>query len=358
MRRYGYKCGLVTGLVLFSLGTFLFLPCAYKRSYPLFLFALFVIASGLGFLETGANPLVAQLGDPESAVRRLNFSQAFNPLGAITGVLIGTVFIFSGIELSGADIAHLKLVGTYDAYLELETMRVITPYLVLGIVVVLWTLFILRTPFPAIAVESLENTRSQQGNYWELFRYPHFLLAVAAQFCYMGAQVGTWSYFIQYVQDYTHLPERAGGYLLTGTLVGFGVGRFASSYWMRVIQPNLLMGFFAVTNVALVMVGILFPGWIGLWTIFLTSFFMSLMFPTIFALGIKDLGLNTKAGASILVMAIIGGGVFTPLVGLVFQATRSMATAMTVPLGCYICVALYAFWGSRIAPLTSNKSQI
>ena len=353
MRRYGYKFGLITGLVLYSIGTFMFLPAAGARSYSLFLLALFVIASGLGFLETGAN-----IGDPESAVRRLNFSQAFNPLGSIIGVLIGTFFIFSGIELKAADIARLKLAGTYVAYLQHETMRVIAPYLVLGVVVLVWALLILRTPFPAIAGARSSDSEEPQGSYRELLRYPHFLLAVVAQFCYVGAQVGTWSYFIQYVQDYTHLPEKAAGYFLTGTLAGFGVGRFASSHWMKVMRANMLMGMFAIINVGLVTIGVLFPGWIGLWAIFLTSFFMSLMFPTIFALGIRDLGPNTKAGASLIVMAIIGGAVFTPLIGLAFQATKSMAVAMVVPLLCYIAVAGYAFWGSKLAPFADHGTAL
>ncbi|MGA8671871.1 MAG: L-fucose:H+ symporter permease [Terracidiphilus sp.] len=350
MRRFGYRTGLITGLLLYSTGTFLFLPAAQARSYALFLIALFVIASGLGFLETGANPLIAQLGAAESAVRRLNFSQAFNPLGAITGVLIGTLFIFSGVELKPAQIARLKLAGTYSAYLQQETMRVIVPYLVLGVVVLLWAFLIYRTPFPAIAGAQSTNSDEPRGSYRELLRYPHFLLAVLAQFCYVGAQVGTWSYFIQYVQDYTHMPEKIAGYFLTGTLAGFGVGRFGSSHWMKVVSASRLMGLFAVANIALVAVGILLPGWIGLWAIFLTSFFMSLMFPTIFALGIRGLGVNTKSGASLLVMSIIGGAVFTPMMGLVFQKTHSMAFAMIVPLVCYLCVAYYAFWGSKIPP--------
>ncbi|MGA8042476.1 MAG: L-fucose:H+ symporter permease [Terracidiphilus sp.] len=350
MRRFGYKTGLVTGLLLYSVGTMCFLPAALERSYGMFLFALFVIASGLGFLETGANPLIAQLGAPESAVRRLNFSQAFNPLGAISGVLIGTLFIFSGVELGAPQIAQMKLAGTYDAYLQHETMRVIAPYLVLGAVVLVWALFIVRTPFPAIAGPQERGTNEPRGSYGELLRYPHFLFAVFAQFCYVGAQVGTWSYFIQYVQDYTHLPEKTAGYLLTGTLAGFGVGRFGSSHWMKRVRANRLMGLFAAINLVLVTLAVLLPGWVGMWSIFLTSFFMSLMFPTIFALGLHGLGRNTKAGASLLVMAIIGGAVFTPVMGWVFQATHSMARAMGVVLFCYLVVGLFAVKGSELRP--------
>jgi FHS family L-fucose permease-like MFS transporter len=350
MRRFGYKTGLVTGLMLYSIGTMCFLPAALERSYAMFLFALFVIASGLGFLETGANPLIAQLGNAESAVRRLNFSQAFNPLGAITGVLIGTLFIFSGVELKAPQIAQMKLAGTYDQYLQHETMRVIAPYLLLGVVVLLWALMIVRTPFPAVAGPQVEAAGGSKGSYGELLRYPHFLFAVFAQFCYVGAQVGTWSYFIQYVQDYTHLPEKTAGYLLTGTLAGFGIGRFASSHWMKRVPAARLMGLFAAVNVVLVSLSILMPGWVGMWSIFLTSFFMSLMFPTIFALGLRGLGPNTKPGASLLVMAIIGGAVFTPVMGLVFQATHSMARAMIVVLCCYLVVGLFAGRGSELAP--------
>ena len=345
MRRSGYKAGLVTGLFLYSAGTLLFWPAALARSYGFFLFALFVIASGLAFLETGANPFIAQLGDPASSERRLNFAQAFNPLGSIAGVLIGTAFIFSGVEFTPPQVHAMKAAGRYQAYLQQETLRVIRPYLALGAAVFLWALLILRTRFPKLAGE---DERGQRGRFAALLHYPHFLQAVVAQFFYVGAQVGTWSYFIQYVQDYVHQPEKVAGYFLTGTLVAFGAGRFTATWLMKFIAPNRLMGGYALVNVVLVAVAVALPGWAGVWAIFLTSFFMSLMFPTIFALGLKELGPNTKLGGSLIVMAIIGGAVFTPLMGLVFEFTRSMAMAMVVPLGCYLFIAYFAWIGSRI----------
>jgi FHS family L-fucose permease-like MFS transporter len=219
MRKYNYKTGLVIGMLLYSCGTFLFWPAALSGKYLFFLFSLFVIASGLSFLETGANPFIAGLGNPESSERRLNFSQAFNPFGAIFGVLIGTVFIFSGIEHNQTKIEILKQSGEYTAYLQSETMRVVRPYMVLGVVVLLWAILIIRTKFPKISSE--ESSSEEKGNPRDLFRYRHFLTGVLAQFCYVGAQVGTWSYFIQYAQDYTGIAEKSAGYFLTGTLIAF-----------------------------------------------------------------------------------------------------------------------------------------
>jgi len=344
MRRFSYKAGLVTGLMLYSVGTLLFWPAAVIGKFAFFLCALFVIASGLAFLETGANPFIAQLGDPASSERRLNFSQAFNPLGAITGALVGTIFIFSGVELKGPEVEALKLAGRYQAYLQHETMRVITPYLVLGCVTLAWALMIARTRFPAIGAE--KSAGGEKGSLKELLRHRHFLIAVIAMFFYNGAQVGTWSYFIAYVQDYTHQPEKLAGYFLSGTLVAFGLGRFSATYLMQFVRPNVLMGAYALTNIILVGAGVAYPGWIGLWSIFLTSFFMSLMFPTIFALGLKELGPNTKLGGSMIVMGIVGGAVFTPIMGLI--AIHSMARAMLVPLCCYVFIAYFAFIGSKV----------
>jgi len=349
MRKRGYKAGFITGLVLFGTGACLFWPAALAGRYAFFLCALFVIASGLSFLETASNPFIAQCGDPETSARRLNFSQAFNPIGSITGVLIGTIFIFSGVELNPQQVAAMQAAGKYEAYLRQETLRVVHPYIGLGIVTFVWAVLIAMTKFPSVRGETQAGA-DDSGRVADLFRQRHFLLAVVAQFLYVGAQVGTWSYFIQYVQDYTHRPEKIAGYFLTGTLVAFGVGRFASSYVMKFIPPPTLMGAYSLINVGLVFIGVFFPGGTGLWAIFLTSFFMSLMFPTIFALGLKGLGANTKIAGSLLVMSIIGGAVMTPGMGLISEEFHSLALAYLLPLAAYAFIAYYAFRGSKASP--------
>ena len=355
MRRFGYKLGMIAGLCLLGMGTFLFWPAALVGEYWFFLLALFVIASGLSFLETASNPFIAQLGDPGSAAKRLNFSQAFNPIGAITGVFAGTLFIFSGVELSSTQIASMKAAHTYGRYLRNETLRVVDPYLVIGALAFIMAVLIWRCRFPAVAVESIDGAVAH-GRFRDLLRYPHFLTAVGAQFMYVGAQVGTWSYFIQYVQDYTHRPEKIAGYFLTGTLFAFGIGRFVSSALMGKVSASRLMGVYSVFNVLLLTVGVMVPGWTGLWSIFLSSFFMSVMYPTIFALGVEGLGDNTKIAASLIVMAIVGGAVLTPIMGLISQRGGGIANAYAVPLTAYVFVALYAFWGAHLRPFKQRQS--
>jgi MFS transporter, FHS family, L-fucose permease len=348
MRRTSYKTGFVVGLCLYACGAFLFWPAAHARSYQFFLVALFVIACGLSFLETASNPFIAQLGDAATSERRLNLAQAFNPIGSITGALIGTVFIFSGVELSGEQVATLKHDGMYQAYLRVETLRVAKPYFVIGTVALLWAVLILATKFPKIQSEHEDSAAAgagsaERGHFSELLHYPYFWLAVVAQFLYVGAQVGTWSYLITYFHDYAHVAEKAAGYYLTGSLVAFMMGRFVATALMGVVQPRVLMGVYSVINVALVAVGVVAPGWIGAWTLLLSSFFMSLMFPTIFALGLKGLGPNTKIGGSLLVMSIVGGAVFPLVMGFVSDRTHSLALAYVVPLLAYVYIAMYSF---------------
>jgi MFS transporter, FHS family, L-fucose permease len=347
-RRAGYKAGILTGLCLFGTGAVLFWPAALADRYVYFLVALFVIASGLSFLETASNPFIAEMGDPRTSERRLNFAQAFNPLGSIGGAFLGTTFIFSGIELSPDQIAALQAQHQYQAYLRSEILRVVHPYLVLAGVVFFWALLVARTRFPKVGAEQAESSphASPSPLHGRLLR-AHFIAAVIAQFLYVGAQVGTWSYFIQYAQQYTSIPEREAGYFLTGTLAAFAVGRFFSAWIMRHVLPHRLMGVYAVANTALALIAVLRPGWFGLWCLFLTSFFMSLMFPTIFALGIKELGDKTKVGGSILVMTIVGGAVLTLAMGKLSEMGHGVALGYAVPVVAYIGVALYAFFASQ-----------
>ncbi len=352
MRRFGYKSGFVIGLSLFSLGAVLFWPAAIVHRYAFFLFALFVIAAGLSFLETASNPFIAQLGDSRTAARRLNLAQAFNALGSISGTLIGTVFIFSGVDLAPHQAAALEAQHRYAAYLHTETMRVVAPYLMLGTVTFLMLVLIAVARFPA-SLHAAGDDATEPHHLGSLLRRPHFLMAVVAQFAYVGTQVGTWSYLIPYILAYTSEKEKAAGYFLTGSLVLFGVGRFVSAWLMRFVQPSRLMAIYAVINTVLVSIGVFFPGWIGMILLLCTSFFMSLMYPTIFAQGVRGLGDYAKVGGSILVMAIVGGAVLTPLMGLISVRFGSMALAYLVPAVAYVAVAFYSVTDLRAGASTA-----
>jgi FHS family L-fucose permease-like MFS transporter len=325
MTRFGYKAAVITGLCLFGSGAILFWPAALTSSYYFFLFALFVIASGLAFLETAANPMVASLGAPEAAERRLNFAQAFNPLGSITGVMLG---------------AWLILPATADEGPEM-VRNVLAPYSLIAGVVLLWALMLARTPFPAVATE--ERTTHPITDFGALLRRPLYLAGVLAQFAYVGAQVGVWSYLIRYVE--VALPsfsQRNAAFLLTFSLVLFMIGRFVGTALLTRLRGAPLMMLFGIVNALLCLVGALIGGTAGVIALVASSFFMSIMFPTIFVLTLRGLGPLTKSGAAMIVMAIIGGAVLTALMGLISDAFHSIALAMLVPAGCFALVSLFS----------------
>jgi FHS family L-fucose permease-like MFS transporter len=360
MRRFSYKAGLVTGLFLFSFGCFLFWPAAIVGKYGLFLGALFVIACGLTFLETGANLFIVVLGREQTAERRLNFSQAFNPIGSILGAYIGTRFIFSGIENDPAKIASMKAAGTYAAYLHSEILRIVMPYLVLAAFALIWGILILVNKFPKVRDDKEEEAETKPPTrkaISELFsgRFPHFTNGLISQFLYVAAQVCTWSFFIQYIKDYTGASEKFAGKLLIGTLVMFLAGRFSATWFMRWQTPQRLMGIYCLINIGLVVLAIAFPGWIGVWAVFMTSFFMSVMYPTNFALAVRDLGPLTKIGGSIMVMTIGGGALFPPLMGKIAEVSHSLAFGMIIPLIAYGYVGWYAYKGAG-SSLAGNAS--
>jgi MFS transporter, FHS family, L-fucose permease len=345
MRKRGYKAGILFGLSLYALGAFLFYPASEFRSYQFFLFALFVIATGLAFLETAANPYITALGSPEKAAFRLNLAQAFNPIGSIIGILIGQKFIFSGVEYSQEELAKLS-VTDLESYHYAEATAVQTPYLIIGLVVCLFIVFIWLTKFPVIKEE--ESTNVEKRSLKKLFGIRHYRWAVIAQFFYVGAQVGVWSFLIRYAQSaVTDLPEKDAATYLTYSLIIFMVGRFVGTALLNSIDSGKLLGIFALFSLFLVGVAIVSGGgYLGIWALVLTSFFMSIMFPTIFTLGLSGLGEGAKLGASLIVMAIIGGAVLTAIMGLLSDFHGIMA-AHVVPLICFGFVAFYGFVTSK-----------
>jgi FHS family L-fucose permease-like MFS transporter len=351
-RRFGYKVGLLVGLVVFGVGTLLFWPAAILGAYTPFLIALFVVGSGSSVLETAANPLIAQFGDPSTSEVRLNFAQAFNPPGTITGVLLGTWFIFSGVEKNPVEIAAMQAQGTYAAYLHSEILRVVPTYVGLGIAVLVLAGCIALTRFPAnIDAVSVSGDESDQhaGSLGRLLRKPQLMFAVVAQFFYVGTQVSTWSTFIPYMRTYSAMSERTAGYFLTATLAAFAAGRIVSTPLMRFITPGKMVAVYAVVNMLLIGVGVLHPGMAGIYAILFTSFFMSVMYPTIFALGVKNLGGDTKLGSSLIVMSIVGGAIFPPLMGWITRLSGSVALGYALPALGYVVVALYAYLAPRFA---------
>jgi MFS transporter, FHS family, L-fucose permease len=349
MRKWGYKAGMVTGLVLFGSGMVLFWPAAVSGQYLPFLVALFTVGSGASFLETASNPFIAQFGDPATSEQRLNFSQSFNPPGTIVGVLIGARFIFSGVEKNAPEIAQMKAAGTYQAYLHTEIMRVVPTYLAFGGVVLLCAFILSRMTFPSMHSEH-EGEAGDHGSFSQLFHYPHLWFAVLANFCNVGAQISSWSSLIPYMKQFTPVSERTAASYLVGVLIALAIGRFVSTPLMKYVPPSRMLGIYGAVNVLLMAVTITQPGIVGAWSVVASGFFLSIMFPTIFALGLKGLGPNTKLAGSLLVMAIVGGAIFPPVLGLIAKATGSLAKGYIVPLAGFVVVALYGFLAPRVQP--------
>ncbi len=343
MRRFGYKAAVIVGLILFGGGALLFWPAAELRRYEIFLAALFVIASGLAFLETSANPLITVLGDPAKAEQRLNLAQAFNPLGSITAVVVGGQVILSGVEPTQAEFAAMSA-ARLAAFQAAEAKSTQLPYLIIAAVVLTWALLVALTRFPPQAGRPTDEASEERVErpILGLFSRPRFLFGVVAQFFYVGAQVGVWSYMIRYAQHQVPgLGEKTAAAYLSWSLVGFMAGRFAGTALMSRFDPSRLMAAFAAVNVGLTLVAVVVGGHTGLVALASTSFFMSIMFPTIFASSLKGLGPLMKTGSSLLVMSIIGGAVLTAMMGALSDVS-SIRVAILVPCACFAVVGLFA----------------
>jgi MFS transporter, FHS family, L-fucose permease len=357
IQRHGYKVTVLIGLATFGVGALLFYPASELLEYGFFLGALFVIAAGLAFLETSANPLITVLGDPARAEQRLNLAQAFNPLGAITGVVVGREFILSGIEPTQGEFAIMSS-AQLGAFQAAEAQSVQIPYLTIAAVVFLWAALVAITKFPpqAEAVRQDDPERvSMRQSIATLMTMSRFRFGVIAQFFYVGAQVGVWSFMIRYAQaEVPGMGEKTAAGYLTASLVGFMIGRFVGTALMSRFSPTRLMACFAAINVCLTLVAVFAGGQLGLYALAATSMFMSIMFPTIFANSLRNLGPLTKTASSFLVMSIIGGAVLTAAMGAVSDAS-AINYAILIPTVCFIVIGWFA-WTAAPQPAAEFKA--
>jgi len=341
MRRFGYRAAVVMGLTLFGAGALLFYPAAQLGEYHWFLAALFVVASGLSFLETSANPMIAVMGPPESADQRLNFAQAFNPLGTIAGVFMGKTLILSEHPLTADDIRAMEP-AAQASWRAAELAAVKLPYLGIASVVLIWALLVALAKFPAMARRLDTDDATPAGGFAGLSRFPRYWLGVFAQFAYVGAQVGIWSFLIRYAQhNFPGTSEKSAADFLLWTLVLFFAGRFIGTLLMSRFPAARLLALFASIDVALCVIAASTGGSVGLYALMATSFFMSIQFPTIFTMSLRGLGPYTKSGASFLVMAIVGGALIPLVMGSISDAS-AINVAMLVPAVCFVVVAWFA----------------
>ncbi len=328
MKRFGYKRGIILGLLMYALGAFLFFPAAELRSFNFFLMALFILAAGLTCLETAANPYATVLGKPETAAFRLNLSQCFNGMGSFIGPIIAANYFFSDSNTNGGDLGSVQIV-----------------YLVIAAVVLLVAFLFVKTPLPEIKEEVQQHLKTTGK---KLFSHTHFTAAIITQFFYVAAQVGIAALFINYCTEAeASITSSKASYLLSGSLLIFTIGRFAGTALMRKISPEKLLLVYALINIALCVVVIAMQNWVSIYSLMAIFFFESIMFPTIFALGIKNLGAHTKQASSFIIMAIVGGAIMPFIMG-VLADNYSTAISYIIPLGCFVVVAWFGSKGSKI----------
>ena len=352
MKKLSYKAGIITGLFLYAFGAALFWPAAEIMNYTLFLVGLFIIAAGLGCLETAANPFVTVLGPESSGHFRLNLAQTFNSFGAIIAVVFGQSLILSNVPHQSQDVLDKMSPEQLSAYKHSLVLSVQTPYMIIVAIVLLVALLIMLTKFPAL--QSDNHSDAKQGSFSaslsRLARIRHWRWAVLAQFCYVGAQTACWSYLIRYAVE--EIPGMTAGFAanyLTGTMVCFFIGRFTGTWLISRFAPHKVLAAYALIAMALCLISAFAGGHVGLIALTLCSAFMSIQYPTIFSLGIKNLGQDTKYGSSFIVMTIIGGGIVTPVMGFVSDAAGNIPTAELLPALCFAVIFIFARFRSQTA---------
>ena len=359
MRKYGYKAGILLGLILYAAGAFLFYPAAEVREYSFFLLALFMIASGIAFLETAANLYVTVLGDPAKGDFRLNFAQSFNGMSIILGPVIGGLFIFSEKEYSREALAAMPIAES-EAIRAAHASSVQTPYLLVGAVVTFVAILFAITKMPELKSEKAKESTISIG---DLLKHKHLVLGIVAQFLNVGAQVTLWGNFVDLKLDYapdTNLWIVENIYQISSSMsatqmasfhasfafILFLIGRFLGTFLMGKFKSSLILGFYAIGAVVSLIVAMVGGGITAVIAIMFVYFCQSIMFPTIFALSCKNLGEGSKLASSLIIMSIVGGAIVPPLAASLFKVNTNVALA--IPLICFSYIVFYAFKGSEI----------
>ncbi len=350
MKRYSYKAGIVFGLLLAACGGFLFFPASLIKSYWVYLCVLFVIATGMCFLETAANPYVTVLGKPEGAIRRLNLAQSFNGLGAFIAAMFLSKLVLSGNNYTRETLPD-GFIGGWEGYIQQETEAMRLPYLVLGLLLVVVALVFVFTKFPKIADESDNSDGANGGKLidFSVLRHSHLRWGVIAQFFYNGGQTAINSLFLVYSCVYAGLDEATATTFFGLYMLAFLVGRWVGTALMVKFSPQRMLLFYSLMLIVLCIIISIFGGYVGLYAMLAVSFFMSIVYPTQFSLALQDLGEQTKSGSAFLVMAIVGNACLPQFTAYIMHINEQIyQVAYIVPMVCFAFCAYYGWRGYKI----------
>ena len=348
MKRYSYKAGIIFGLLLAAVGGLLFFPAAMLKEYWAYLCIFFVIATGMCFLETAANPYVTVLGAPETAPRRLNLAQSFNGLGAFISAMFLSKLVLSGTHYT-RDTLPADYVGGWDAYIQMETDSMKFPYLMLALLLVLIAIVFVFSKLPRIDDENKDSTGKEKLIEFGVLKRSHLRWGVIAQFFYNGGQTAINSLFLVYCCTYAGLSEESATTFFGLYMLAFLLGRWIGTGLMVKFRPQDMLLVYALLNIVLCAVVVVCGGMVGLYAMLAISFFMSIMYPTQFSLALKGLGSQTKSGSAFLVMAIVGNACVPQLTAYFMHAHEHIYyVAYSVPMICFVFCAYYGWKGYKV----------
>lgn len=347
MRRFSYRVGIITGLFIAACGGLLFFPAAQVKSYGVYLCIFFVIATGMCFLETAANPYVTVLGDAETAPRRLNLAQSFNGLGAFISAMFLSKLVLSGQNYT-RDTIPVDYPGGWEGYIQMETDSMKLPYLILALVLIAVAVMLIVVKLPKVGDEENDEVKEKLIDFSTLKR-PHLRWGVIAQFFYNGGQTAINNLFLVYCCTYTGIDEETATTFFGLYMLAFLVGRWVGTMIMARVEPTKMLTFYALANVILCIIIMVFGGHVGIYAMLAVSFFMSIIYPTQFSLALNDLGDQTKSGSAFLVMAIVGNACVPQFTAYIMHRNETFyQVAYIVPLICFAVCAYYGYNYKRL----------